>query len=204
MRGLRHCRAGYCLWCGGPPDRNKRTTEHFIPKWVIRELPHLSIPYNLFTACKVCNERRGPMPAALYMSIRDNSSLVAKSAVYWHAVAQLITKLRNRDDIFYDRLRREAEISFGCLIPEETGTLDPRIQYGRHGHNVRSPQNSMSMEEWRHMANNYDSKQMVARMTWFLGPNKPPGKGTRPNDGWPSMVDDPDAPRFIRTGGEGG
>lgn len=207
MTKLRRYSTGFCLWCGGPPDRNKRTIEHFIPKWVVRELPHLSIrpdAANAFTACKACNERRGPMPAALFMSIRDSSPLVLKATVYWHAIAQLVSKLRYKDDLFYDRLRRECEIGFLSLIPESTGLLDPRV--GMRRSHVRTAETSLSADEWRHLADNYDAKQMTARAAWFLVPKRGLLESKTPNDfdRWASENDDPDAPRFIRTGGADG
>lgn len=147
---VRHARLGTCLWCGNVPPRYKTTSEHLVPRWVVRAFRHFHQIQNLYTACKSCNERRGPMPAALYASIRKDAGALDKSNVYWHSIAQILGQGKGSIE-----LREKTLVAFAAMIPDETGLRDPRV--GVWPINlVRLCPRAPSQAEWIKIAREYD------------------------------------------------
>lgn len=175
MPALRHARLGFCIWCGNTPPRAKNTTEHLIPRWVLRNFHHFHDQQNHYTACKSCNERRGPMPPALYASIRTDAGAVAKACVYWHAIAQCLNSGGGSD------LREQVLADFSAMIPNETGLRDPRIGVWPIKL-VALCQKAPTQQEWLEIARGYPHTQMARRASmldpaqaWYI-PSGPPGE----------------------------
>lgn len=181
LRGIhtppRKIRAPYCIWCGAPPPRNKRTTEHLIPQWVLRSFPEFTNTNNEFTACQSCNGKRGAMPPALYASVRGNTitaGALAKAHSYWGAVAQSfgLSGYRGSNPLG-NHFRAVVLSDFAALIPKETGIYDPRADFWPKetlGLCSRSP----TKDEWVFVAQNYPNRAisktvgLAANEPWYM------------------------------------
>lgn len=168
---VRHARLGNCLWCGNVPPHVKKTIDHLVPRWVLRAFPHYFnaiLAYNTFTACKSCNEKRGPMPAALFASARSDAGAIAKSTIYWHAVAQLCNIGKTTE------FKEHVLDAFCAMIPDESGLRDPRVGVWPYKI-VKLCSRAPSKEEWIKLAYGYDhigigrraTVEMIQAQPWY-------------------------------------
>lgn len=166
-RGLRHNRSGYCIWCTQKPLKNKSTTEHFIPRWVIRAFNNPFPPeHNHLTACLSCNGSRGAMPPALYASVRGGNATagaLAKAHTYWSGVASLFSDTYVRfGPPLAGGFRESVLLDFCALIPTETGIYDHRADTWPIYHIRDQCPRSPSKQEWIDIANGYAHREIAS------------------------------------------
>lgn len=165
-RGLKHIRSNLCIWCGQLPPRNKTTTEHFIPRWVLRAFSTPFPPdHNCLTACLSCNNKRGAMPPALFASVRkahSDTGALAKAHTYWSGVASMFSDSYSRlGPPLLTGFREYVLSDFCALIPKETGIYDHRSDTWPDKIKALCPR-SPSQEEWIEIAKGYSHREMAS------------------------------------------
>lgn len=103
-----------CRYCGGTYRSDKMTKDHLIPKWVLRVYPEFRDgQHNSVKACLGCNGKKGPIPAAEFIRVRRDNSLLRMSTIRWMGIAQVFAK--------YDAAQLEA----GLLLTVREAFLEP-------------------------------------------------------------------------------
>ncbi len=104
-----------CFWCKAAVPVPKITVEHIVPQWARPLSPALKAAQKNAPACYQCNQAKGPMPPALFASVRRNEHATRAHRVAWGIVAQKFSKWQDRQ-------------RFAKLIPEiEAEMLKPLV-----------------------------------------------------------------------------
>lgn len=102
-----------CFWCNAAVPVPKITVEHIVPQWARPLSPALQAATANASACYECNQDKGPMPPALFASVRRHPPAARAHRIAWGMVAQKFSKWQDRQ-------------RFARLIPEiEAEMLKP-------------------------------------------------------------------------------
>lgn len=89
-----------CFYCKGLFDSSQITKDHVIPRWVLRYFSEFREDHrailnehgyssrNHKPSCHPCNAKKGPIPPAEFMRVRNDFALLRMSKARWGYIAQ--------------------------------------------------------------------------------------------------------------------
>lgn len=73
---------GSCVWC---TTGRATTKDHLVPLWLRKSAVDLPgcLPLHTVASCATCNNRKGPLPGAVFARLRDPDGYVRRSNPEW-------------------------------------------------------------------------------------------------------------------------
>lgn len=103
-----------CHWCKAAVPVPKITIDHVVPQWARPLSPKLAEATKNVPACQTCNHAKGPMPPALFTSVRCDQHATKLHRIAWGAVAQKFSNWPDRERFAYLIPEIEVEMLKPC------------------------------------------------------------------------------------------
>lgn len=84
-----------CRYCRETFHEKDKTRDHIVPQWAIRAFPELGLSItdakgvNIAKACKSCNTKKGSIPIAIFVRVKDDPEALYKAQCEWEHVTRV-------------------------------------------------------------------------------------------------------------------